>query len=309
MNLLTHFIEFPALGWKFNLDPVLIELGPLKINWYGLLIATGFMMAVVYAMWKANRHELVPDRIIDVTLPTVVAAFIGARLYYVFFSQDVAWYFEKPFRILEVWNGGLGIYGGVIVAFLFGLLMCKIYKVNYLAIADLASLGFLIGQCIGRWGNFFNQEAFGGNTTLPWGMTGDIIQAGHNVNDEVINSGLLDPAKPVHPTFLYESLLCLVGFILLHILAEKCYRFKGQIFCGYLVWYGVGRFFIESLRTDSLHTGTMKTSQLVAIIAVTLGIALFFILRRRTQILPKNLEDLTAPITTLGEEENHGSED
>jgi phosphatidylglycerol:prolipoprotein diacylglycerol transferase len=181
-----------------------------------------------------------------------------------------------------VWEGGLGIYGGIIVAFLFGPLMCKLKKVKIWAMFDLTALGFLIGQSIGRWGNFFNQEAFGGNTNLPWAMTGDIIQAGYN------GSGY-DPSLPVHPTFLYESLLCIVGFVLLHILSKQVRRFDGMIFCGYLMWYGTGRFFIESLRTDSLMAGTMRTSQLVAIIAVALGVALFFILRRYAISLPKTL--------------------
>ena len=158
----------------------------------------------------------------------------------------------------------------------------RLKKLPVLSMFDLASLGFLIGQGVGRWGNFFNQEAFGGNTTLPWGMTGDMIQEGMK------GSGY-DTSLPVHPTFLYESLWCLLGFLLLHILSKKAYRFRGEIFCGYLVWYGVGRFFIESLRTDSLMAGTMKTSQLVAVLAIIGGVVMFFILRRRAVSLPKSL--------------------
>jgi len=137
-----------------------------------------------------------------------------------------------------------------------------------LAMFDVASLGFLIGQGIGRWGNFFNQEAFGGNTDLPWGMTGDIIRSGQNGAGYILT-------QPVHPTFLYESLWCLLGFVLLHILFKKAYKFNGMLFCGYAVWYGVGRFLIESLRTDSLMTGGLRTSQIVAVVAVVGGAALF----------------------------------
>ena len=168
---------------------------------------------------------------------------------------------------------------------------------------DLTALGFLIGQAIGRWGNFFNQEAFGGNTNLPWAMTGDVIQAGYN------GSGY-DPALPVHPTFLYESLWCLLGFVLLHILSKRVIRrFDGMIFCGYLVWYGAGRFLIESLRTDSLMAGTLRTSQLVAIVAVVLGVSLFFILRRYAISLPKTLIVAVADGEEEGENEEESEEE
>ena len=279
---MPHFVEFPNLGWKFGIDPDIHLFGDFSIKWYGLLIAIGFLLAILYGLKRAEEFGINPDKMIDVALLTVPVAFIGARLYYVFFSDSTAEYLADPISIIKVWEGGLGIYGGIIVAFLFGPLMCKLCKVKIWAMFDLTALGFLIGQCIGRWGNFFNQEAFGGNTDLPWAMTGDIIQAGYN------GSGY-DTSLPVHPTFLYESLLCLVGFVLLHILSKKVRRFDGMIFCSYLIWYGTGRFFIESLRTDSLMAGTLRTSQLVAIIAVALGAALFFILRRYAISLPKTL--------------------
>ena len=279
---LSSFIEFPKLGWKFNINDS-IHIGSFSIKWYGLLIAIGFLLAILYGLKRAEEFGINPDKMIDVALLTVPVAFIGARLYYVLFSDHLAAYLADPISILEVWKGGLGIYGGIIVAFTFGPLMCKLKKVKIWAMFDMTALGFLIGQAIGRWGNFFNQEAFGGNTTLPWGMTGNEIQAGHNGNG-------FDPSLPVHPTFLYESLLCLIGFIVLHILSKKIVRrFDGMIFCSYLVWYGTGRFFIESLRTDSLMIGGMRTSQLVAIVAVLLGVVLFFILRRYSLSLPKTL--------------------
>lgn len=279
---LSSFIEFPNLGWKFSVDNA-IHIGSFSIQWYGLLIAVGFLLAILYGMKRSEFFGINPDSMIDVALLTVPVAFIGARLYYVFFSDHLADYLADPISILKVWEGGLGIYGGIIVAFTFGPLMCKLKKVKIWAMFDLTALGFLIGQSIGRWGNFFNQEAFGGNTDLPWAMTGDVIQAGHNGNG-------FDPSLPVHPTFLYESLLCLVGFVLLHILSKRIVRrFDGMIFCGYLVWYGTGRFFIEGLRTDSLMIGGMRTSQLVAIVAVLLGVTLFFVLRRYAISLPKTL--------------------
>ncbi len=283
MSLLTlaNWIEFPALDWRFTISDGFSLFG-LPIKWYGVLIAIGFLSAVIYGIKRAPEFDVNSDKMIDAVLVCTLLGFVGARLYYVFFSSNAQSYLDNPLSILYVWEGGLGIYGGIIFAFLSGILMCRICKLPFLAMCDLASLGFLIGQSVGRWGNFFNQEAFGGNTTLPWGMTGNVIQQGVNGTDYNLT-------MPVHPTFLYESLWCLLGFVLLHILSKRAYRFKGQIFCGYLVWYGTGRFFIESLRTDSLMMGTLRASQLVAVVAVLLGVVLFIFLRRRQHALPKTL--------------------
>ena len=304
---MSHFIEFPNLGWKFPVSDT-IDLGFTSIKWYGLLIAIGVLLAILNGLKRAEEFGINPDSMIDVALLTIPVAFIGARLYYVFFSESRAEYFADPLSILRVWEGGLGIYGGIIVAFTFGPLMCKLKKVNIWAMFDLTALGFLIGQGIGRWGNFFNQEAFGRNTNLPWAMTGDIIQNGHL-------DLVYDHTQPVHPTFLYESLWCLLGFLVLHLLSKYMLsRFDGMIFCGYMMWYGTGRFFIEGLRTDSLMAGTMRTSQLVAVIAVLMGAVLFFVLRRYAISLPKTLvvavteeAEETDPQPT--EEETHGTAD
>ena len=283
ITTLSSFIEFPNLGWKFHISDSISLFGNFSIKWYGLLIAIGFLLAILYGLKRAESFGIDPDRMIDVALLTVPVAFIGARLYYVFFSDSLAEYLADPISIIKVWEGGLAIYGGIIVAFVFGPLMCKLRKVKIWAMFDLTALGFLIGQGIGRWGNFFNQEAFGANANLPWAMTGDVIQNGHP--DLVYNHAL-----PVHPTFLYESLWCLLGFVLLHILSKRVVRrFDGMIFCGYMVWYGTGRFLIEGLRTDSLMVGILRVSQLIAIVAVVLGIVLFFILRRYSLSLPKTL--------------------
>lgn len=277
-----HQVEFPNLGWEFTISRG-FELFGFRIYWYAVVIACGLLLAVLYAMRHAEEFRLNSDHMMDVALVTIPVAFIGARLYYVLFSGNLAWYADDLLRVLNVRDGGLGIYGGIIVAFLVGPLVCKIRKVNILSMFDIASMGFLIGQSIGRWGNFFNQEAFGGNTNLPWAMTGEIIRSGQN------GSGY-DLTLPVHPTFLYESLWCALGFVLLHLWFKKAYRFQGQIFCGYIVWYGVGRFCIESLRTDSLMAGSMRTSQLVAVLAVVGGAILFLVLRRRALSLPRTLE-------------------
>ena len=236
---------------------------------------------------------------IDVALVTTPLAFIGARLYYVIFSANAAAYFADPISILKVWEGGLGIYGGILVAFLVGPLVCRWRKVNPLAMMDVAAIGFCIGQAFGRWGNFFNQEAFGGNTDLPWGMTGNLIQAGQK------GTGF-DPSGLVHPTFLYESLLCIAGFVLLHVLSKKCYKFKGQLFCCYAVWYGTGRFFIESLRTDSLMIGPFRTSQVVAVAAVIAGVSLYIVL----WTYARKTKGATTPSvdTAIQEEDSYGTE-
>ena len=275
-----HVVEFPGLGWEFTISRG-FEIFGFEIYWYGVIIAIGVLLAISYGLKRAQDFDIDPDRMIDVALLTIPVAFLGARMYYVFF-KDWASYAADPATILDIRDGGLAIFGGIIVAFVFGPLMCKLKKVKIWAMFDATALGFLIGQGIGRWGNFFNQEAFGGNTDLPWGMTGEIIRSG-------VNGTGYDTALPVHPTFLYESLWCLLGFVLLHILSKKLYKFHGMIFCGYMVWYGVGRFLIEGLRTDSLEAGALRISQLVAVMAVILGVVLFLVLRRRAIDLPMEL--------------------
>ena len=275
-----HVVEFPGLGWEFTISRG-FEIFGFEIYWYGVIIAIGVLLAISYGLKRAQNFDIDPDRMIDVALLTIPVAFLGARMYYVFF-KDWASYAADPATILDIRDGGLAIFGGIIVAFVFGPLMCKLKKVKIWAMFDATALGFLIGQGIGRWGNFFNQEAFGGNTDLPWGMTGEIIRSG-------VNGTGYDTALPVHPTFLYESLWCLLGFVLLHILSKKLYKFHGMIFCGYMVWYGIGRFLIEGLRTDSLEAGALRISQLVAVMAVILGVVLFLVLRRRAIDLPMEL--------------------
>ena len=243
-------IEFPKLGWVFHISPVLAEFSVFglhfSIRWYGVMIALGFLLAVLYAVKFAPRFGVQLDPMIDVVLVSAVFSVLSARIYYILFYDGIATFWKEPLKIFRIWDGGLAIYGALIGAFVTGIWMCRVRKVNTLAMFDLASVGFLIGQCLGRWGNFFNQEAFGGNTTLPWGMTGSIIRAGTN------GSGY-DTSLPVHPTFFYESLWCLIGIVLLHLLSKKKYTFKGQIFCAYVVWYGLGRVWIEGLRLSLIH--------------------------------------------------------
>lgn len=285
-----EYIEFPALGWTFNVSPTLVEFDlfgmPFSVNWYGLLIAMGFLLAVLYAVKFAKpRFGIELDPLTDAVLVCALFAVLGARIYYILFDPNgggISTFWTDPLKVFRVWEGGLAIYGAVIGAFATGIWMTKVKKINTLAAFDLAAVGFFIGQCLGRWGNFFNQEAFGSNTTLPWGMTGSIISAGTN--------GIgYDAYLPVHPTFLYESLWCLAGFFLLHILGKKSYTFKGKLFCTYIIWYGAGRFWIEGLRTDSLMLGTMRVSQLLAALCVVGGVALYFIVKGHSNRTPKDL--------------------
>ncbi len=303
-------ITFPNLGWEFNLSPEIFtfSIGDMEftIRWYGLLIALGFLLAVVYAYRRATEFGINKDSMTDVVLVCTLFAFAGARLYYIIFSEDPSVYFSDPLSILRIWEGGLAIYGGVICAFLTALWMCRLKKVNTLAMFDLAAPGFLIGQALGRWGNFFNQEAFGGNTTLPWGMSGSIIGSPY------ANATGYDPKLPVHPTFLYESLWCVLGLILIHMVSKRAYRFRGQLFTMYVMWYGTGRFFIEMLRTDSLYIGTMPVSCLVAALSVFGGLVLYFLLKNRETHSPKDLfanELVPAEGETEDEEETAKAEE
>lgn len=284
---MDSYVSFPKLGWTFPVREEIFTIGNFSLKWYSVLIALGLLLAVWYAFRRADEFKIKKDPMIDVVMVCFVFALIGARLYYVLFSENRADYLADPLSIFRVWEGGLAIYGGVIAAFLTALWMCKIKKVDTLRMYDLAAPGFLIGQAVGRWGNFFNQEAFGGNTNLPWGMTGSEIS-------DYYNASGYDYTLPVHPTFLYESLWCVLGLILIHTVSKKAYRFRGQLFSLYLIWYGSGRFFIELLRTDSLYLGTMRVSCLVAVLAVIGGILLYFVLKGREERLPSfELEEET----------------
>lgn len=283
---MDSYVSFPNLGWELPVREWIFRIpvgdGYFYVRWYSVLIALGLLLAVWYAYRRAKEFEINTDAMIDVVLVCAVFAILGARLYYVLFSSNREVYFSDPLSIFRIWEGGLAIYGGIIGAFTTALWMCKLKKIDTLRMFDLAAPGFLIGQALGRWGNFFNQEAFGGNTSLPWGMSGSEILA--NVDGLSYN-----PAEPVHPTFLYESLWCLLGLVLVHIVSKKAYKFRGQLFSLYIIWYGTGRFFIEQLRTDSLYLGTMRVSCLVAVLAVLGGVVLYFALKNREEHLPKEL--------------------
>ncbi len=241
-------ISFPGLGLSFNPSRVAFSIGNKPIYWYGIIIAAGFLLAVYYAMRRADQFGLTQDNIIDMLICAVPLAIIGARAYYCLFSWNL--YKDDPIRVLYIWEGGLAIYGGVIGAVIGLFLYTKVKKVKTSALLDIGGLGLLIGQAIGRWGNFMNREAFGAQT------------------DSFLRMGLTDASGAtiyVHPTFLYESVWNAIGLLILHFYSKRR-KFDGQIFLMYLGWYGLGRMFIEGLRTDSLYVGAsnLRVSQLLA---------------------------------------------
>ena len=261
-------------GLKLNLDRVAftIPIGDgYDIYWYAVIIAVGLLLAMLYGFKRAPKFGIDTDKMIDVVLVSFICAFVGARAYYLIFDAKPLSSFGEIFAVR---NGGLAIYGGVIGAFVSGYIMCRVKKIKVLAMYDLAALGFLIGQGIGRWGNFFNQEAYGTHTDSIFGMTGNIIEMNYAYGSSV------GAEPPVHPCFLYESFFCLLGFALLHFVSKKR-KFDGQIISLYMIWYGVVRFFIEGLRTDSLPLGALRVSQVVSFVLVVAGIALYIFLQSR----------------------------
>lgn len=271
---MTHTVSFPGLGLEFHVNEVAIPIGQMlgfgdyAIRWYGILIALGFLLAMLYVGFAVKKMNLDMSRLFDAVLVGLVGSIICARLYYVaFYPGDK--YIQNPMEIFKIHDGGIALYGSLIGALVFGGLMAKFRKLRVLAVLDVVSLGFLIGQAVGRWGNFVNQECFGTPTMLPWGMASD-------------NTGNVT----VHPCFLYESLLCAVGFVLLHFFNLRLRRYDGQTFLLYLVWYGAVRFFIEGMRTDSLmlHMVNLRVSQVVAAGCVVVGLILLFVFRHRTSL-------------------------
>ncbi len=275
-------IQFPKLGLKFSIDPTAFNIGNLSIQWYGILITLGLVLALVYCFPKMKRFGLDSDRTIDAVIGGVFGGIVGARLYYVLLKWDD--YKGKGFKeIINTRNGGLAIYGGIIGALLVGLIVCKLRKVKVLPMLDITVLGFLIGQGIGRWGNFVNQEAFGTNTNSFLGMTGGRIQstiiAETQIGGDMYNNGNVTMfwETPVHPCFLYESLWCLLGFVLLAWYSKRR-KYDGQLFLMYMAWYGAERFFVESLRTDSLMIGSIRASQALSAVIFIVSVILQIIM-------------------------------
>lgn len=253
-------VSFPGLGLEFKVERTAISLGGFNIYWYGILVGCGFLLALLYAVKSLKRYKIHGDPFFDCVLAGLIFGIIGARLYYVAFRWD--YYSQNLAEILSIHEGGLAIYGGIIGGLGSACIVAKLRKVNIPAMLDIGALGFLIGQGIGRWGNFVNQEAFGTPTDLPWRMVSE-------------NTG----GVGVHPCFLYESLWCLLGFGILFFISIKWRKFDGQMFLLYLIWYGFERMIVEGLRTDSLYTPLfgLRVSQILSGILVIVGTVLLII--------------------------------
>ena len=249
-------ISFPVLGLELN-PPRTLSLGPLSIHLYGLMIALGLILAVVYSCRRSKEFGVKEDDLLDGVLWVTPFAILCARAYYCVFAWEE--YAANPISVLYIWNGGLAIYGGVIGAILGVIVFCKIKKLKIATILDMVLIGFLIGQSIGRWGNFFNREAFGAET------------------DSFFRMGLLNDRTGVttyyHPTFLYESVWNAAGFVLLHFVSKKR-KYDGQVALLYAAWYGLGRCLIEGLRVDSLWWGPFRVSQLLAGVSCVAAVAI-----------------------------------
>ncbi len=259
-------LSFPGLGIELDIDPVAVKIGSFEVYWYGIIIAAAMLTCFTLAVKQAKKNKFSPDLVYDLMFITLPCAIVGARIYYVIFKWD--YYSQDLRRIFDTRSGGLAIYGGVIAVLLGYYIMCRIRKIPYSTVIDYLAPLLPLGQAIGRWGNFFNQEAFGTTTTLPWGMTSPEIRSYLSANCPT-----LDPSMPVHPTFLYESLgnvilVCILFYMRKH--SKYAYETSAMYFIG----YGVLRFFVEGLRTDSLYiSGTpMRASQLLSVVLVIGGL-------------------------------------
>ncbi len=291
------YISFPGLGIEpFHIDKVAFSIFGRDVAWYGLLITCGMILAVLYAIYLGKFEKISSDDMVDLAFAVIVCGVLGARLYYVIFKWDnyivtnmgnfIQNILETLKNMIAVWEGGLAIYGGILGGLLTAYIFAKKRKIKFLKLFDILVPCVLIGQVIGRWGNFINMEAYGSETTLPWRM--GIL---YSYADTGIASGIWDMEKYVHPTFLYESLWNLVALILVFCMYKKK-RYDGQVFCSYLMWYGFGRMLIEGLRTDSLMLGSLRISQGVGFISLILGIGLmiYFVRKFKNTDLSKEAE-------------------
>ncbi len=264
---LTSYISFPGLGiGEFKIDSAAFSVFGYQIVWYGIIITLGIVAAVGYVLWRARQERVKSDDVLDMAIYIILGGLVGARLYYVltnlptYVADNFA---ETLYNFVAVWKGGLAIYGGIIGGSIAAIIVIKVKKIDAARVFDMLGPAAMLGQIIGRWGNFFNAEAYGGVTDLPWRMG---IRNKYHV--ETIY---------VHPTFLYESLWNLLGFILINLLYKKK-KFDGQIILMYISWYGLGRMFIEGLRTDSLYVGEIRISQLVAFVTMLCSVIAIVVL-------------------------------
>ncbi len=271
MQIMTDSpIRFPGLfgDWAFTISSKALDIGN-GIYWYGILIALGLVLAMWFCMGQRKKYGISEDALLDSVLWGIPCGVVGARLYYVIFYLDRFRDADGSFnwgKAIAIWDGGLAIYGTVIAVVILAVVMSRRGKFKLWAMMDLVVMGLLIGQCVGRWGNFMNREAFGSPTALPWRMqlttvTGQLVE--------------------VHPTFFYESLWNLIGLLLIIFVVSKARRFDGENTCFYFLWYGIGRFWVEGLRTDSLYLFNwtiagqpIRVSQALSLVMVVVSLCL-----------------------------------
>ena len=256
-------ISFPGIGIdQFSVNPVAFELpifGGLEVRWYGLIITTGIILAMIYCYYRSKQEGITVDDLLDMAIYTIIFGIIGARIYYVLFSLDQ---YDSLLDAIAIWEGGIAIYGAIIAGALTIYVICKIKKIHFAKAFDMVAPAVMIGQILGRWGNFFNGEAHGGEVLESEFLYFIRMGLSHGEGARIIYY--------YHPTFLYESLWNLVGFIIINSLYKKK-KFDGQIVLMYATWYGFGRMLIEGLRTDSLYLGVFRISQIVGFVCFVVG--------------------------------------
>jgi len=287
-------IRFVHLGITIEHLKSSISVFGFRIAFYGIIIGIGMLAGIWIAQSDAKRRGQDPELYLDFALYAIICSIVGARIYYVIFEWG--YYSAHPAEIVQIWNGGLAIYGGIIGALIGAAIGCKVGKIDFRNLLDLGALGLLIGQGIGRWGNFFNQEAFGTNTDTAlfrmWSVKiRDTLAA--SSADLAAKGVTVDPEVPVHPTFLYESLWCVLGFLILNYIVHKHRSFKGEIFVLYGVWYGVERMVVEGMRTDSLYIGStsIRVSQVLSAVIAVVALVYFIVVmvKKKQGRLPQRL--------------------
>lgn len=266
-NVYSTFCEFTLFGVDFS------------IKFYGVIIAFGFLLAVLFGGRMAYKWKLDLSKMLDILLFGTIGGILGARIYYVLFEWE--YYSHHLAEIPQIWHGGLAIYGGLIGGIIGAYFTCRRNGLNFLKLLDLAGMSFLIGQGIGRWGNYANQEAFGTNTEGFLGMSSSkVTEYIYAHESEFLAKGIsMDPALPVHPTFLYESVWCIFSFFVLYLICRKAYKFSGQLILGYGILYGLERAVVEGLRTDSLYIGStsLRVSQVLSLVLAVSCLAIMII--------------------------------
>lgn len=266
-----------------TINPVAFSIGSIEVRWYGILIASGILLGYLFANREAKKQGLPDDFLADFLVWAIPISIISARIYYV--AMEWGNYADNPIRAIEIWNGGIAIHGGIIGAVITTIVFCKVKGISFFKLADIMIPSLLIGQIIGRWGNFINQEAHGGPVSRTF------LESLY-IPNWIINQMYIEKlGSYVHPTFLYESLWNVVGLIL--ILTIRKYLRRGELFASYLIWYAIGRFYIEGMRTDSLYLiGELRSAQVVSILSLLIGIGLIIYRRVILKVSVKYREDV-----------------